>query len=120
METITIEGKEGCIKFIPASISFARLSKIQRELAKLVKAQAPLIAHEIRAILKKKDTLIGTSGGTIKAYRFREGLTQQDLAQKSGIKQSHISEMEKNKRPVGLKVAKKLADALNCHYHRFF
>ena len=119
MEAITIEGKEGRIKFVPAHISSARISKIQRELAKLVKApQYTLTADDMRAILKKRDPLIGTLGGTIRAYRSREGLTQHNLAKKSGVRQSHISEMEKNKRSIGLKVAKKLADALNCDYRR--
>ena len=119
METITIEGKEGQIRFVPARISSARISKIQRALVKLVKAREDyLTAGEMRTVLKKKDPLIGTPGGTIKAYRSREGLTQHNLAKKSGIRQGHISEMEKNKRPIGLKVAKKLAEALNCDYRR--
>lgn len=119
METIIIEGTEGQIKFIPAPISSARVSKIQRELAKLVKAPGnSLTAHEMRVILKKRDPLIGTPGGTIRAYRSRAGLTQLDLAKKSGIGQGHISEIEKNKRAIGLKVAKTLAKALNCDYRR--
>lgn len=118
METITIEGKEGQIKFVPAHISSAKISKIQRGLARLVKAKDPLTAAAMRAILKKRDPLIGTPGGTIRAYRSREGMTQHDLARKSGVGQGHISEMEKNKRPIGLKVAKTLAKALNCDYRR--
>ena len=55
-----------------------------------------------------------TSGEVFWCYRDNAGLTLDELAEKSGIAKSHLSEMENNKRPVGLKTAKKLAEALNC------
>ncbi|MDL2313551.1 helix-turn-helix transcriptional regulator [Desulfovibrio sp. OttesenSCG-928-C14] len=45
--------------------------------------------------------------------RHREGLTQVELAERSGIPRRHISEMENNKRPIGKMNARKLADVLN-------
>lgn len=57
-----------------------------------------------------------TTADTIKAFRDREELTQKELALKSGIKQQHISEIERGKRSVGVATAKKLADALSCNY----
>ena len=121
MGTIRIEGVAGRIDFIPSHISHSKIEKIEKALRKLVRSsQDQMTASEIRAMLKKKDPLIGTVGGTIRAYRSREGLTQHALAKKAGLKQGHLSEMEKNKRPIGLKVAKKLAKALNCDYRRFF
>jgi transcriptional regulator with XRE-family HTH domain len=51
--------------------------------------------------------------------RHREGLTQRELAEKSGIAQRHISEMENGKRPIGKKNAKALATALNADYRAF-
>lgn len=120
METIKIEGEAGLIKFIPGRISHAKVLKIERHLKKLIDASEDyMTAPEMRTILKKKDPFIGTSGGTIRAYRAREEMTQQELAEKSGIKQSHISEMEQNKRTIGVKVAKKLAKVLHCDYRRF-
>ncbi len=44
--------------------------------------------------------------------RYREGLTQVQLAERSGIPRRHISEMENNKRPIGKNNARKLADVL--------
>jgi DNA-binding XRE family transcriptional regulator len=41
------------------------------------------------------------AGVVLRAARKREGLTQKDLAISIGVKQSHISEMEKGKRPIG-------------------
>jgi DNA-binding XRE family transcriptional regulator len=59
-----------------------------------------------------------TPGYRLRAYRYREELTQQELAKKSGISQANISAMEKDRRPIGLNAAKKLADILNCDYKR--
>ena len=55
----------------------------------------------------------------LKAYRTREGLTQKQLAELTGIPQHHISEMENGKRGIGKERAKKLAEKLNCDYRQF-
>ncbi|OGQ06775.1 MAG: hypothetical protein A3G32_05775 [Deltaproteobacteria bacterium RIFCSPLOWO2_12_FULL_40_28] len=92
---------------------------MKKDLLKLLQAKDDYISSDkMHEILKKRDPLIGTPGGTIQAYRYREEMTQKDLAKKTGIRQSHISEMERNKRTIGLQVAKKLAKALNCNYRR--
>lgn len=119
METIEIYGGAGKIVYTPSDISPKEIKKIEKKLRKLVSCPKGYItADEMIAILKKRDPLIGTLGGTLKGYRAREELTQQMLAKKAGIKQSHLSEIERNKRPIGVKVAKKLAKALNCDYRR--
>ena len=120
MEIIRIKGEAGKISFIPSHISHAKILKIERELKKIISASKDYMsASEMRALLKKKDPLIGTPGGAIRAYRAREGLTQSELAKKSGVRQSHLSEMEQNKRAIGVKVAEKLAKILKCDYRRF-
>lgn len=53
---------------------------------------------------------------SVKAFRERESITQKELALKSGIKQQHISEIERGLRSIGVATAKKLASALNCDY----
>lgn len=60
-----------------------------------------------------------TAGDVLWCYRDNAGLTLDELAEKSGIAKPHLSEMENNKRVIGLKTAKKLALALNCDFHRF-
>jgi len=55
----------------------------------------------------------------IRAYRYRENLSQRQLAELTGIPQRHISEMENGKRPIGKETSKKLAAALKCDYRRF-
>jgi DNA-binding XRE family transcriptional regulator len=51
--------------------------------------------------------------------RYREGLTQAQLAQATGIPRRHISEMEHNKRPIGKQTARKLGEALKVDPRRF-
>jgi len=58
-------------------------------------------------------------GDILRGARHREGLTQAQLAAKIGVKPSHISEMEKGKRPMGKDMAKRLAKALNTSYQVF-
>ncbi|WP_429884710.1 helix-turn-helix domain-containing protein [Geoalkalibacter halelectricus] len=54
----------------------------------------------------------------LRAYRNREGLTQKQLADLTGIPQHHLSEMENGKRGVGKDRARKLAKALNISDYR--
>lgn len=58
------------------------------------------------------------AGTTLSGYRHREGLTQVELAEATGIPQRHISEMENGKRIIGVVTAKKLAAALKCDHRR--
>ncbi len=58
-------------------------------------------------------------GVCIRGGRGKEGLTQKQLAELTGIAQHHISEMENGKRPIGKETSKKLAAALNIDYRLF-
>lgn len=51
--------------------------------------------------------------------RYREGMTQAQLSEATGIPRRHISEMEHGKRPIGKQSAKKLGKALNLYPKRF-
>jgi len=52
-------------------------------------------------------------GTYLAGFRHREGITQVELAERSGIPRRHISEMENGRRPIGKLNAKKLAETLN-------
>src|SRR3989304_674351 len=52
-------------------------------------------------------------GVCLRGGRYREGLTQKQLADMIGIPQRHISEMENGKRSIGKEMAKRLGKALN-------
>lgn len=58
-------------------------------------------------------------GKALAGARYREGLTQIQLAEMTGIPQRHISEMENGKRPIGKEMAKRFAKALNISYRVF-
>lgn len=64
------------------------------------------------------DPILGP-GRVLKGMRYREELTQKQLAEKLGIRQHHLSEMENGKRPIGKEMAKKLAKALRADYRVF-
>lgn len=50
----------------------------------------------------------------IREIRLKAGLSQNALAKKAGVSQSHISEIESGEKKVGLAIALKLTEALNC------
>ena len=60
-----------------------------------------------------------TPGYYLRLYRLRADLTQSTLADETGIRQHHLSEMENNKRALGKANAKKLAKILACDYRKF-
>jgi ribosome-binding protein aMBF1 (putative translation factor) len=55
----------------------------------------------------------------LRGARKREGLTQKELARLVGISQTHVSEMEHGKRPIGKDMARRLAKVLKVHYRVF-
>jgi DNA-binding XRE family transcriptional regulator len=59
------------------------------------------------------------TGVVLAGARGKEGITQRELADRVGIPQRHISEMERGKRPIGKEMAKRLAKALNIDYRVF-
>ena len=59
------------------------------------------------------------AGMAVRGFRSREGYTQKQLAELTGISQHHISNIENGKCPIGKERAKKLASVLNCDYRRF-
>ena len=60
-----------------------------------------------------------TPGTMLVGGRGKEGLTQQQLSDITGIPRRHISEMENNKRPIGKELARKFAKALRVDYRVF-
>jgi DNA-binding transcriptional regulator YiaG len=58
-------------------------------------------------------------GSAIRGLRLREGLTQEQLARRLGIKRTNLSEMENGKRPIGKNMAKRLAEVLKTDYKVF-
>lgn len=58
-------------------------------------------------------------GKALAGARYREGLTQIELSEMTGIPQRHVSEMENGKRTIGKEMAKRLGKALDIGYKVF-
>lgn len=56
------------------------------------------------------------AGDRIKGLRYREDMTQKQLAEKVGISIQNLSHMEHGRRPVGKEMAKRIAGALNADW----
>ena len=52
-------------------------------------------------------------GGEIAELRIKQGLTQEQLAEKLGIKQQSVSRIERGLFSVGFDMLQRIADALN-------
>jgi transcriptional regulator with XRE-family HTH domain len=55
----------------------------------------------------------------LRGARKREALTQKELARLAGVSQTHVSEMEHGKRPIGKDMARRLATVLKVNYRVF-
>lgn len=60
-----------------------------------------------------------TPGISLLGARTKENVTQKELSKLTGIPQRHISEIENNKRAIGIKRAKLLGATLNIDYKIF-
>lgn len=58
-------------------------------------------------------------GVVLRGLRNRDSFTQSELAKKTGMLQSHISEMENGTRSIGKTIAKKFAQVFNTDYKIF-
>lgn len=61
----------------------------------------------------------GHPGMALRGLRTREDITQKELAARLGIRQHHVSEMEKGVRPITLEMAKRIGEAYNISYKVF-
>ena len=56
------------------------------------------------------------AGDRIKGLRYRENMTQKQLAEQTGISVQNLSHMEHGRRPVGKEMAKRLARELHADW----
>ena len=72
-----------------------------------------------REVFKTQIEQFGEPALALRGARKRDGYSQVQLAERSGIPQQHISEMENGKRPIGKKHAKLFADIFHTGYKVF-
>jgi len=58
-------------------------------------------------------------GMAVRGYRFRDGLTQEDLADRLGVAQTRVSEFESGKRRISVAMAKRLSAVFDIPYRAF-
>ena len=72
--------------------------------------------REVFAELRPDDAI---PSAILRGSRVKDGRTQVQLSEMTGIPRRHISEMEHGKRPIGKETARRLAKALKCDYRVF-
>jgi len=65
-----------------------------------------------------KEDIVGIIAANIKKYRLEKGLSQEELALKSGLHRTYISLLERKKKNVSVKVLARIATALNIEIGR--
>ncbi len=60
-----------------------------------------------------------TPGMMLRGLRGKEELTQAEFAKRLGVSQHHVSEMESNKRTIGIDMAKRIAAEFKVPYKTF-
>jgi ribosome-binding protein aMBF1 (putative translation factor) len=111
IEPRTEVGKEKKLAFVPAK----HIEKLEAFLEKY--GEPDSIPWE--ELAKDRIKKYGKAALALRGARYREGISQKALAKKTGISQENISKMENNQRPIGEKVAKKLAKALHIDIELF-
>lgn len=103
------------------SVKFYGSPQIIRRLRKyaLTAGAIEIPADSVPAEEVSPELVSNPRGVYLKGIRYREELTQEQLAEKTGIPRRHISEMESGKRTIGKANARKLADALKANYRLF-
>ena len=112
--------------------SFTVSPKIGKQVRALLKQQQAAVAVHRESEKKEEDEWIPLEVAfpdlfdpvkgpaiSLRGLRYRENLTQKQLAEKAGIRQHHLSEMEHGKRPIGKEMAKKLAVILRANWKVF-
>lgn len=74
------------------------------------------VATSWESLAKERIEKHGKAGLVLRGIRYREGISQKELARRSGVNQNEISKIENGKRRVGEKVAKRLAEPLSIDY----
>lgn len=107
---VIVRGKER-VAYIPEN----KMKKLEEFLDKHSNLEdgSPL-AWEVLA--KDRIEKYKKAGLVLRGMRYRENMSQIELAKKSGVTQNEISNIENGKRTVGEKIAKRLAEALNFDY----
>jgi ribosome-binding protein aMBF1 (putative translation factor) len=97
-------------------ISTKNMDKLEAFLEKYAESSEEDKPVAWRELAKDRLDKYKKAGLVLRGMRYREGMSQKELAARSSVNQNEISKIENGKRTVGEKVAKKLAKALGFNY----
>jgi DNA-binding XRE family transcriptional regulator len=95
-------------------VGAAHIAEVEKFLKKHAEDDDAPVAWE--SLAKERIEKYKKAGLVLRGMRYRENLSQKELAKQSGVNQNEISKIENGKRVVGIKVAKRLAHVLNIDY----
>ena len=64
--------------------------------------------------------IVKVFGTNLKKYRIEKGLSQEELAEKSGLHRTYISAIECFRRSIALENVQRIADALEIETYKLF
>lgn len=114
--TIKIGHKQPEVMFLPKDAANNLLLFIKNCQPALAKNEDLITIEDIEP--KIKDPVLKTAS-ILRGARYKEGLTQIELAKRLKITQSDLSKMEHGKRPIGKKLAQRIAETLQVDYRIF-
>jgi DNA-binding XRE family transcriptional regulator len=119
-QALTIRHSLGNIVVTPNEhVNRTQLKKMLGATLDQYQSEQNIPASEIHAATRERHgDYYRTPGYYLRVYRLRSDLTQVKLAEKAGLRQHHLSEMENNRRPIGKATAKKIAAILDCDYRK--
>jgi len=85
-------------------------------MVKVNKGDASILADQV---FKEIDKKYGRIGAVIRGYRYRDDMTQAQLATMLGITKNNVSQMEYSKFKIDKKMAQKLADIFRTKSNMF-
>lgn len=80
------------------------------------KSSSRVLPEDIFLSIEKK---YSKAGVMLKGTRYREGLTQTEMAKKLKVTQADLSKMESGKRPIGKIIAKRIEKEFGVNYRYF-
>lgn len=97
------------------------------KVSEAIRGVLELAGHKVRYVNEEGEELYtheevfpdAHPGKIVRGLRVKEGITQEELAQRLGIAQTRVSEIESGKRPVSRNMAKKLGEAFNASPRMF-
>ena len=108
---------------ISLSVPAAKASAV----AEAIKGMLKLSGHKVRWLNDEDEELVdadvvfpdASPAKALRGLRVKEDITQIELAERLGISQNMVSDMEVGKRPISLKMAKRLGETFSIPYKLF-